>query len=168
MNNCVLYSCHSSIADLDGQRNKHVMVQYILDGPEIDIKPKPHGNSKTNESYFRTSTTTKRKISELAASNTPKAVISTIGREAGGQLEARSIASVPRDSRQVSYARHKGGTKNCDPLYSVMLECKLAQGTSDVFVQDVKGAPFPMSVLCFDWQLNDMERFLTSNRQFSC
>ena len=28
-------------------------------------------------------------------------------------------------------------------------------------------APFLMSVLCFDWQLNDMERFLTSNQQFS-
>ena len=111
--------------------------------------------------------TTKRKIGELVASSTPKAVISKIGRETGGELETRSIASLPRDNRQVSYARHKGGTKNCDPLYSVMLDCKLAQGTSDVFVQDVKGAPFPMSVLCFNWQLNDMERFLTSNRQFS-
>ena len=36
------------------------------------------------------------------------------------------MASVPRNSRQVSYARYKVGTKNCDPLYSVMLECKLA------------------------------------------
>ena len=26
---------------------------------------------------------------------------------------------------------------------------------------------FPMSILCFDWQLNDMEKFLTSNQQFS-
>ena len=79
----------------------------------------------------------------------------------------KSMASVPRNSRQVSYTQYKGGTKNCDPLYRGMLECKLAQGTSDVFVQDVKGAPFPMSVLCFDWQLNDMERFLTFNQQFS-
>ena len=157
--------CH--FADSDGQRNKYVMVQYILDGPEVDIKAKPHGNSKGNQPFFRTSASTKKRIEQLAVSSTPKAVVSEIGREAGGELEVRSIASVPRNSRQVSYARYKGGTNNCDPLYSVMLECKLAQGTSDVFVQDVKGAPFPMSVLCFDWQLNDMERFLTFNQRFS-
>ena len=34
-------------------------------------------------------------------------------------------------------------------------------------MQDVKGAPFLMVVLCFDWQLNDMERFLTFNQRFS-
>ena len=47
-----------------------------------------------------------------------------------------------------------------------MLECKLTQGNSDAFVRDVKAAPSPQSVLFFDWQLRDMERFLTNNRQF--
>ena len=47
-----------------------------------------------------------------------------------------------------------------------MLECKLAQGSADTFVQDVKAAPFPMCVMCFDWQLNDMVRFLTCNHHF--
>ena len=42
-----------------------------------------------------------------------------------------------------------------------MLECKLAQGTQDAFVQDVKAAPDPQCVLFFSWQIEDMERFLT-------
>ena len=53
-----------------------------------------------------------------------------------------------------------------DLLYSIMLECKLSQGTLSEFVQDVKAAPFSMSVMCFEWQMNDMVEFLTSNHCF--
>ena len=51
-------------------------------------------------------------------------------------------------------------------FYSVMLSCKLAQGTQEAFVRDVKAAPDPQSILFFDWQLEDMERFLTQNKNF--
>ena len=142
------------------------MIQYLLEGPEVDIKIKPHGNSKGSQSFFRTSTSTKKRINQLASSSTPKAVVSALTRERGGELEARGIALLPRDCRQVSYVRQKQHTGHCDPLYSIMLECKLAQGSSNVFVQDVKAAPFPMSVMGFDWQMNDMVRFLTSNHYF--
>ena len=47
-----------------------------------------------------------------------------------------------------------------------MLECKLSQGTSNEFEQDVKAAPFPMGGMCFRWQMNDMVRFLTRNHHF--
>ena len=60
---------------------------------------------------------------------------------------------LPRDCRHVSYARQKRTTNACDPLYSIMLECKLAQGTSSMFMQDVKAAPYPMSVSCFESQM---------------
>ena len=53
-----------------------------------------------------------------------------------------------------------------DLLYSIMVECKLSQGTSNEFVTDVKAAPFPMNVMCFRWQMNDMVRFLTRNPRF--
>ena len=42
----------------------------------------------------------------------------------------------------------------------------MQQGKSAGFVQDVKAAPQTMCVLSFDWQLNDMERFLTHNHSF--
>ena len=47
-----------------------------------------------------------------------------------------------------------------------MLEYKLAQGKSQAFVQDVKAVPQPMCILSFEWQLNDMERFLTNNHNY--
>ena len=46
-----------------------------------------------------------------------------------------------------------------------MLECKLAQGTQEAFVRDVKAAPDPQCVLFFDWQIADMERFLTNSSE---
>ena len=143
------------------------MIQYLFEGPEIDIKIKPHGNSKGDRAFFRTATSTKKRIEQLASSSTPKAVVSELTRERGGEIEARGIALLPRDCRQVSYARQKQSTSTCDPLYSIMLECKLAQGTASVFVQDVKAAPYPMSVSCFEWQIQDMVRFLTCNHHFS-
>ena len=44
-----------------------------------------------------------------------------------------------------------------------MLECKLAQSSASVYVQDVKAAPF---VLSNEWQLKDLVGFGTNNRQF--
>lgn len=153
--------------DSDGQRNKYTMIQYLFEGAEVDIKIKPHGNSKGDQSFFRTATSTKKRIQQLASSNTPKAVVSELTKERGGEIEARGIALLPRNCRQVSSARQKQITTTCDPLYSIMLECKLAQGTCNVFVQDVKAAPYPMSVSCFEWQMQDMVRFLTCTHHFS-
>ena len=79
--------------------------------------------------------------------------------EQGGEVNVRGAGCVPRDGRQVSYYREKKQNKDTNPLYSVMLECKLAQGKAEVFVQDVKAAPQPMCVLSFNWQFDDMERF---------
>ena len=53
--------------------------------------------------------------------------------------------------------------KNDNVLYSVMLECKLCQGAKEAFVSDVKAAPEPQCILCFDSQIADMERFLFSS-----
>jgi hypothetical protein len=77
-----------------------------------------------------------------------------------------SSASVPRNRRQVNYLKKKSNLKDPDPLYSLMLECKLQQGKADSFVIDVKAAPHPMCVLASQWQLDDMVRFLTNNHSF--
>ena len=37
----------------------------------------------------------------------------------------------------------------------------------DQFVRVVNAAPFPMMVLAYDYMLNDLERFCTSQRRFS-
>ena len=56
-----------------------------------------------------------------------------------------------------NFKRCQNSTAEDNVLYSVMLECKLAQGKSNAFVRDVKAAPEPMAVVFFDWQLNDLE-----------
>ena len=64
---------------------------------------------------------------------------------------------------QISNYRRVENKKNDNVLYSVMLECKLCQGTKEAFVRDVKAAPEPQCILCFDSQIADMERFLSSS-----
>ena len=63
--------------------------------------------------------------------------------------------------------RRTGHSKDHNVLYSVMLQCKLTEGTSDAFVRDVKAAPDPQCVMMFDFQLQDLVRFLTDSKKFS-
>ena len=114
----------------------------------MDIKVKPHGNSKKATPYFRTAKKTKERIQELASSSTPMKVVQKITDEQGGELEARGAAFLPRNRQQVkNIQRGMGKPRECDVLYSIMLECKLAQGKGDLFVQDVKAAP-ELSLFC--------------------
>ena len=71
------------ILDPQGQRKRFALIQYMLHGPEVEIKIKPHGRSKNNQPFFRTSTSTRKRISELAMSSTPKTVISDLTKEKG-------------------------------------------------------------------------------------
>ena len=122
------------------------MVQYLFDGPEVEVKIKPHGNTKGDKPFFRTSSSTKVRVQEIGSSHTPKDAVSILTREQGGEICARGAASLPRDRQQIGYARAKKKARDPNPLYSVMLECKISQGRSDLFVQDVKAAPQPMCV----------------------
>lgn len=142
------------------------MIQYWFDGPPVEIKVKPHGNSSIGAPFFRTADTAKRRHREIAAANTPRQTIRIATKECGGELEAKGISSLPRNTQQIKNYR-RSGHKDSNVLYSVMLQCKLAEGTSDAFVRDVKAAPDPQSVLFFDWQLRDLVRFLTDENKFS-
>ena len=146
-----------------GNRNKMALIQYTFDGPEVEVKVKPHGNYKTETPYFRTSESAREHFQDVAKSEKPKSAVFTIGKECGGEIE---VSMLPRNRQQISNIRrsHLAGDKNV--LYSVMLECKLARGNTEAFVRDVKAAPSPQCVMFFDWQLNDMEQFLANNHCF--
>ena len=119
--------------------------------------------------FFRTAKKTKKRIQELALSSTPMKVVQMVTDEQGRELEARGAAFLPRDRQQVKNIQRSmpGKQRDCDVLYSIMLECKLALGKGDLFVQDVKAAPEPQSVLFYDWQVDDLIRFCTNNQRFS-
>ena len=51
-----------------------------------------------------------------------------------------------------------GHSKGHNVLYSVMLQCKLTEGTptSYAFVHDMKATPHPQCILMFDFQLQNV------------
>ena len=77
------------------------MIQYIFDGPEKDVSIKPHGNSKLDTPFYPTSSSTRKRVQELASQLPPKEVVSVVTQEQGGELTARCIASLPRNRKQV-------------------------------------------------------------------
>ena len=143
------------------------MIQYYFDGPEVEIKIKPHGNSKSNAPFFRTSESAKKIHKELAAKSMPKEAVYQATCLQGGEIEAKGMSSLPRNRQQIANYRRVEKKKDDDVLYSVMLECKLAQGSQEAFVRDVKAAPDPQCVLFFDWQITDMVRFVTDTEEQS-
>ena len=56
--------------------------------------------------------------------------------------------------------------KSSDPLFAVMLMCKESEGDKQEksFVRMVTGAPEPMTVLAYDWSLEDIQRFCTQQQ----
>ena len=109
--------------------NKFGMLQYMFDGPEVDIKVRPHGNSKAATPYFRTAEKTKERIKTLATTSTPKHVVQAITSEQGGEIEARATF-LPRDRQQVAnFRRSVAKPKDDDVLYSIMSVQKTVEFT---------------------------------------
>lgn len=142
------------------------MLQYYFDGPEIKITIKPHGNSKSSVPFFCTSESARNFHKELSSKNKPKEALFLATEKEGGEVGARGTCSLPRNRQQIANLRREHQKKDDNVLYSVMLSCKLAQGTQEAFVRDVKAAPDPESILFYDWQIEDMERFLTRKSHF--
>ena len=159
--------CSFYLLDHSGERNKYSMIQYWFDGPPVEVKPKPHGNSHSSTPFFRTADSAKQKHKEIASTSRPTEALYKATQECGGELEATGMQKLPRNLQQMKNYRRTGHGKDQNILYSVMLQCKLTDGTSDAFVRDVKAAPDPQCVMAFDWQVNDLVRFLTDDRKFS-
>lgn len=74
---------------------------------------------------------------------------------------------MPHNIQQLKNYRRSDKTKDANVLYSVMVQCKVYEGKADAFVRDVKATPKPQCVLFSDWQIADLERFITDVREFS-
>ena len=144
-----------------------MLVQYWFNGPEIEIKVKPHGNSTSSQPYFRTASSAHTQNKMIAARNTPNTAMHKAVQQQGGELTARGLNKLPRNSQQIRNYRRSETKKDTDVLYSVMLQCKLSEGKSDSFVRDVKAAPDPQCVLYTDWQMSELVKFTTKQAEFS-
>ena len=90
--------------DGNGVQNRYGMMQYYFDGPEVEIKIKPHGNSKSAPPFFRTSESVKRH-KELAATNMPKEAVYQATLMQGGEIEAKGMSSLPCNRQQIANYR---------------------------------------------------------------
>lgn len=88
------------------------MLQYFFDGPEGEVAVKPHGNSKSNTPFFRVSDTAKKAHKELASKFMPKEVIFQATQSAGGEIEAKGVATLPRNRQQIANYRRAEGKKD--------------------------------------------------------
>ena len=157
LHSCLVYDWTSLLCtflspDANGGHNRYVLVQYWFNGPEIEIKVKPHGNSTSSQPYFRTASSAHTQNKMIAARNTPNTAMHKAVQQQGGELMAIGLNKLPRNSQQIRNYRRSETKKDTDVLYSVMLQCKLSEGKSDSFVRDVKAAP-------------DHYRFLTQTQQ---
>ena len=91
--------------DGNGAQNRYGMIQYYFDGPEVEIKIKPHGNSKSSSPFFRTSESAKKLHKELAATNMPKEAVYQATLMQGGEIEAKGMSNLPRNRQQIANYR---------------------------------------------------------------
>ena len=63
-------------------------------------------------------------------------------------------------AQEVSQKREKERW-NC-----ALLQCKVCQGKDDALVRDVKIAPEPQCVMFSDWQISDLDCFVTDSRDY--
>ncbi len=62
------------------------MVQYWFDGPVVEVKAKPHGNSRSSKAHHK----------EIAKKNTPKSTLHIASQEQGGELNIKALNKEPR------------------------------------------------------------------------
>ena len=114
---------------------------------------------------------TLKKLKSVAADLTPKFAVCDL--QTGDLLTASSAGALPRNRQQVADMRRCQDddkehffSRKKDPLFSVMLMCKESQGgkPQDSFVTMVSGAPEPMTVLAYNWSLDDIEQFCTKSQ----
>ena len=137
-------------------------MQYTFTGEPHHIISKPHGNSKAALPYIRTTPSTLQKLKESYKKHSSKRIIFDLVKEKGGVQKLSAAGDIPRNQKQVYNLSNKKSLKD-DALLSVMVMCKEGQGkgADQAFVGIVTSAPEPMSVLCTNSQLFDIQRFCT-------
>jgi len=150
-------------------------MEYQYQTMVVQFKIKPHGNSKeANTSYRRTKASTRE---ALASSNLPpRHAFDSVSEMVGGIDHFSSVASLPRNMRQVYYSQKQNkasssiegsGQTNSDPYVNLTLSCKLQQSNLQTqFIQSVTLAPQPIAFLGNRQQFQEVVKFCTNPVKF--
>ena len=97
--------------DMQGCHNRYALMQYWFDGPQVEIKVEPHGNSKSSHPYLRTAASTKAQHKAKASSHTSKSAVQIAAKQQGGELDARGLNKLPRNVDQMKNYRRSDSKK---------------------------------------------------------
>ena len=143
------------------------LVQYVFDGVEREVKVKPHGNSKSQKPYYRTSDTTKQRLLQLSETYSPKEVFHQSLEESGGILQLKSAGGHARDLKQIKNMKLKKQRNEDDEFVELLQMLKEdARDIDNAFVRKVGNSSDPCIVLASKQQLRDIERFCTNPAKF--
>ena len=84
-----------NILDHSEQQNKYAVIQYWFDGPPVEVKVKPHGNSHSSTTFFCTAESAKRRYQEIARTNKPSEVLQNATQDSG-ELESTGLQKLPK------------------------------------------------------------------------
>ena len=146
-----------------GCRQNLTLVQYVLSSELLDIKP--HGNSKTQEPYFRTSVSTMKSLKTNIKNASPKETLEKVSTERGGEMSAKSAGSLPRNRQQVYNIKRQ--LRPADPLCNLIVEMQNLDQSNDSFVRELKLSPEPSDLIACDHQIAEIEAFCT-NSDYHC
>ena len=123
--------------------------------PEQALDIKPHGNSKTEEPYFRTSISTIKSLKSNLKGASSKEALEKVSTERGGEMSAKSAGSLPRNRQQVYNIKRQ--LRPADPVYNLILEMQNLDQSNDSFVRELKLSPEPSVIMACDYQIAEVE-----------
>lgn len=133
----------------------------------------PHGNSKSTTPFYPTFPSTRKQITNQCSFQGPKNVLRLVSEKMGGITAAKSPCELPRNERQVMYARGTSSSQtksytdpHCDEIFAIMQSAKL-EDKYGKFVRETRPSPEPAFVVARDRQLDDLVRFCTIPEGFS-
>ena len=122
-----------------GKLSRYAVIHYLGDH---SVYLKPHGNSKTKQTYFRTKPTILQKEKVLVKQYTPKEVIHLIDKDAEGPEGAASASDLPRDRQQVYNVKKRvpypKKCRNTGQAVTPDFPKLIASLQSNVFIKDVQ------------------------------
>ena len=130
----------------------------------------PYGNSKSSIPFYPTFPSTKKQIAKQSSLQGPKNVLRLVSEKIGDITTVKSPCELPRNERQVSYAKGKSNqadqSKPDDEIFAIMQSAKTKDKIGK-FVRETRPSPKPAFLLARDRQLDDLVRFCTVPEGFS-
>ncbi len=150
----------------DGKRGDLVCLEYAFDGEPCRINIAPHGNAKTNKRPFIPTASSTRDLIKnrtVGSAAGPSKIFDETFEMRGGMGRMSAVSDVPRDSRQIKYAR----SKIKQPRKNDELAELIDKANGDSFVCNVQVSPNLRVVIASEEQIQDLKTFCCRPHDFS-